>query len=126
MPPDAAQPQRAERRQRAIEPRALLFEERRLRIVGGREVRVDGVEPQVSAAEHLRHRPPQVVVPEAEPVHAGIDLQVAAQRDAARRAPRRSSARAAAGVETVGVSRCVEDAVEIADAERAEHQNRAP
>ena len=44
------------------------------------------------------------------------------------RAATACSARAADGVEIVGVRWCVEDAVEIADAQRAEHQdrNRAP
>ena len=35
-----------------------------------------------------------------------------------------ASARPAQGVETVGVSRCVEDAVEVPDAEGAEDQDR--
>ena len=63
-------------------------------------------------------------MPEAEPVHARVDLEMAARAARRARAAAASSARAAAGVETVGVSRCVEHAVEIADAERAEHEDR--
>ncbi len=44
--------------------------------------------------------------------------------DVPRRRGAFSSARAAAGVETVGVRLMIEDAVEIADAEGAEHQDR--
>ena len=57
--------------------------------------------------EHLRQRPPQVVVAEAEPVHAGVDLEMTARASTPRAAAAASSARAAPGVETVGVRRCV-------------------
>ena len=112
-------------RQRAIESHALLVEQRAAGIVGGREVRVDGLELEVLAREQLRQRAAQVVEPESEPVHAGVDLQVVAQpllvagggrlhrlRGAGRRDGRRQPA--------------VEQAVEIADAERAEHQDLGP
>ena len=91
-------------------------------IVGGREVRVDGVELEVRAREQLRQRAAQVVEAEPEPVHAGVDLQVIADALAvarrgglhgARRARRRNRRRQPA----------VEQAIEIADAQRAEHQN---
>ena len=108
--------------QRAIESDALLVEQRAAGIVGGREVRVDGRELEVLAFDQLRQRAAQVVEPESEPVHAGIDLQVVPQpllvagggrlhrfRGAGRRDGRRQPA--------------VEQAVEIADAERAEHQD---
>ena len=113
---DAAQAHRAERGRRAVEPRALFVQPRRLRLVGGREVRVDRLESQMRAREHGRQRPPQVVVPEPEPVHAGVDLQMT--RAGARRArrPPRSSARAARRRRDRRRQPMREDAVEIADA----------
>jgi hypothetical protein len=108
--------------QRALEPDALLVEERVGRIVGRREMRVDGRELEVRAGHQLGQRSLQVVEPEPEAVHPGIDLQVVPQpvlvarggglhgpRGAGRRDRRREPA--------------VEHAVEIADAQRAEHEN---
>ena len=86
-----------------LEPAPLFVEQRRLGLVGGAEVRVHGVEPQVRAGEQLRQRARQVVVTEAEPVEAGVDLEVIGERRAARAAPRLPSARPAAGLEIVGV-----------------------
>ena len=119
----------AERRRvapaRARIARRCSLEQRRLGIVGGREVRVDRIELEVLAGQQLRQRPPQVVEPEAEPVHAGVDLQVIAEPllvargrrlHGARRARRRDRRRQAA----------VEQAVEIADAQRAEDEDVGP
>ncbi len=63
-----------------LESNALLFEQRAVGIVGGREMRVDRGELEIRALEQLRKRAPQVVEPETEPVHAGVDLQVIRQR----------------------------------------------
>ncbi len=109
--------------QRRLEVCTLLVEERLLRLVGRRKVRVDRVEPQVGAREQFRQRAPQVVVAEAEAVHPRVDLQVVAQRrlvlrrgllHGARGGRRRDGRR----------QRELEQAVEIADAQRAENQNR--
>ena len=63
---------------------------------------------------------------EAEPVHAGIDLQVTAEHvDRAARG-RRLQRRAADGRRDGRRQVVLEHAVEIADAERAEDQNRQP
>ena len=95
---------------------------RRLRVVGGGEMRVHGVELEVRARQQLRQRSPQVVVPETQAVHARVDLEVIAQPllvadggglDGARGAGRGNGRRQPA----------VEQSVEIADAERAEHQD---
>ncbi len=60
---------------------------------------------------------------EAEPVHAGVDLEMAAEPHAARAAA--GLERARGGRRRDGRRQAVlEDAVEIADAQRAEHQNR--
>ncbi len=109
---------------RRLEARPLLAEERVIRIVGGREVRVDRVDPEMGAGRNLGERPIEVVVAEAEPVHAGVDLEVAAQRDAAgcgrglpAPARRRASKSSASGS-------CSKIAVEVADAQRPEHEDR--
>ena len=108
--------------QRALEARSLFVEERRLGIVGGREVRVDGGEVEVLAREQRRQRAPQVVEAEPETVHPGVDLEVILHappvslgcrlhglRGARRRDGRRQGA--------------VEQSIEIADAERAEDED---
>ena len=117
-------PSAADVAQRALEARALLVEQRVLGLVGGREVRVDGVELEVRAGQQLRQRAAQVVVAEAEPVHAGVDLQVVAERAAVARgrrlharAPRRASRSSASGVQSNTPSRSL-------TLERAEDQDR--
>ena len=123
-PPDGETDLR-QRRCRRLEPPLLLLEQRRRGLLGGGEVCVDGVEGKIATGEHGGQRRPQVVVPETEPVHAGIDLQVAADPDAAalrygvqrpRRRRRRHRRR-----EVV-----LEHAAEVADAERTEYENRYP
>ena len=87
-----------------LESRALRLEQLVSGLVGGAEMRVHRVEREVRAGEQLRQRPPQVVVPEPEAVHAGVDLEVIAQRRAAlgraglqRRARRPGSRSSASG-----------------------------
>ena len=58
----------------------LLAESGVLGIVRGREVRVDRIDPQMAAGRDLGQRPIDVVVPEAEAIHAGVDLEMAAER----------------------------------------------
>ena len=103
----------------------LLGKELVLGIVGGREVGVDGVDDDVGARRDLRQRVLEVVVAETEPVHAGVDLEVAAQRHvvAGRSGLERASG---AGRRDRRRQIVLEDAVEVADAERAEDQHRCP
>ena len=55
--------QSVQRLARLLEFRTLLFEQRVLGLVGGREVRVDRFELEVRAAEQIGKRPLQVLVP---------------------------------------------------------------
>ena len=109
---------------RRVEADALLVEQRRLRIVSGREVRVDGLEVEVLAGEQLRQRPPEVVEAEAEPVHAGVDLQVIADALAVLLRRRLHRVRGA-GRGDGRRQAAIEQPVQIADAQRAEHQDVA-
>ena len=79
----------------------------------------------MGAGRDLRERPIDVVVAEAEPVHASVDLEVAPERDApghggglqgARRAGRGNRRRQAV----------LEHPVEVTDAQGAEHEDRRP
>ncbi len=105
-------------------------------IVCGREVCVDSVDREVLASCNLGQRPRQVVVAEPEAVHAGVDFQMAMQSPVLRRKASELGLtlfRGGAG-EGVGGRRCrdrgsqteFEDTVEIADAERAEDEDRNP
>jgi hypothetical protein len=114
-----------DRAQRVLEPRALLAKERRARIVGRREMRVDGFELEVLAREQLGQRAAQVVVAKTEPIHPGVDFQMVADAFAVARRGRldgacRRRCRDGRGEPTV------EQAIEIADAQRAEDENRRP
>ncbi len=123
MPQARAGAELVERPAGRFESRALRLEQRVARLVGGAEVRVDRIEREVRAREQLRQRPAQVVVAEAEAIHAGIDLEVIAQRRAALRGAvlqRVAGGRARDRRRQV----VIEHAVEIADAERAEDQDR--
>ena len=111
--------------QRAFETGPLFAEEGRSRIVRGGEMRVDRRELEIGARQQRRQRSPQVVEPESEPVHAGVDFQVIPQPllvllrrglHGARGARRGNGRREPA----------VEQAVEVADAERAEHEDLCP
>ena len=87
-----------------LEAHALLIEDRAVGIVGRREVRVHRVELEIPS----RPGAPativsQVVEPETEAIHPGVDLQVIAKALAAARPPP-APRRAAPGVEMVGVS----------------------
>ena len=110
------------RRDRAIEARALFAEERRLGIVGGGEVGVNRLELEVRAREQTGQRPLEVVEAETETVHAGIDLQVIPQRHSVFRGRRLHGLRGARRGDRRRET-AVEQPVEIADAECAEHQN---
>ena len=116
-------PERRQARQRRLEPLALQGEQGVLGVVGGGEVRVDRLDPQVAAGRDVRDCPRQVVVSEAEPVHPGIDLEVAAERASVtrrggfERTPRRRRRHRRRQV-------VAEDAVEVADAQGAEDQDR--
>jgi hypothetical protein len=93
-----------------------------LRIVGGREMRVDGVDDQMRAGCHLRKRPLEIVVSEAETIHAGVDLQMAVQAFVVAcgcRLKRAGRARRGDGRRQI----VREDPVEIADAQRAENED---
>ena len=108
---------------RLLESHALFVEQRQIRIVRRGEVRVDRLEPEVGAAQHLRQRAAQVVVAKPEPVHAGIDLQVIADGRPARRRGRLDRPRG--GRRRDGRrQRKLEQPVEVADAQRAEHEDR--
>ena len=122
VPADAGNADAVERSQRVCEGRALRVHERVLGVFRGREVRVDAVEPQVRTDQQLAQGSSQVVMPEAEPVHAGVDLQVVADP---RPTPR--------GFRFDGPCRgrrrdrrhqvVLEQPAEIADAQRAEHED---
>jgi hypothetical protein len=115
----------AERRnilERVFEPCPLLREQRRSGIVRRGEVRVYRVEFEPLAGQQLRQGTTQVVVAKPQSVHAGIDLEVIANRLAVLRgglvycpgsAGRRDRRRQAA----------IEQAVQVADAQGAEDQD---
>ena len=107
---------------RALESDPLLGEQRRFRVVSGGEVRVDRVEVQIPTGEQAGQCPFQVVEAKPEPVHAGVDFEVIPQTlvvflsrglHRTSRAGRRDGWRQTA----------VEQAIEIADAERPEHED---
>ena len=119
------QTERGERRERPDEAALLLGEEGRRGVLGGREVRIHRIEDQVRTAEHLGQRRLEVVVSEAEPVHSGVDLQMAVQTTTARG---RRGLQSACGRGRRD-RRCEivrEDAVEVADAQSPEDQNWGP
>jgi hypothetical protein len=62
-----------------LESLALLVEGRTLRLVGGREMSVRRLNRQVPACGDFWQCPADVVMTEAKPVHAGVNLQVALQ-----------------------------------------------
>ena len=64
-------------RKHLLESLALRLKERRVGIVGRREMRVDRDDLEIAAGDQLGQRELEVVVPQPEPVHAGVDLQVA-------------------------------------------------
>ena len=112
-------------REHGVEARPLLGEERVIGIVGGRKVRIDRIDFEVRAAGHFGQRSIDVVVPEPEPVHPGVDLEMTPQGDATgrgRRLKRPRRARRGDGWRQV----MVEHAVEVADTERAKHEDRRP
>src|SRR4051812_20012776 len=106
----------------ALEPKPLNVEERRLGIVRSGEVRVHSVELEIRARQQLRQRALQIVVPEPEPVHPRIDLQVIPETLLA---ARRSGLHGARGAwRRNGRSETtVEESIQVADAERAEHED---
>jgi hypothetical protein len=62
-----------------LELQPLLLEERMLRLVGRREMRVDRLELEIGASEQLGNGPLQVLMAEPEAVHSRVDLQVIAE-----------------------------------------------
>ena len=66
-------------REHLLESLALRVKQRRIRIVGRREMRVDGDDLQIAAGDQLGQRELEVVVPQPEPVHARVDLQMTAK-----------------------------------------------
>src|SRR4029078_3611659 len=70
---------RGQLRQHLFEPFALLAEGRVLGVVGGGEMRVDGLDREVLTLCDRRQGPREVVVAETETVHPGVDLQMAAE-----------------------------------------------
>src|SRR2546425_12018781 len=111
--------------ERALESKPLNVEQRRLGIVGCGEMRIHGVQLEIRARQQLRQRPPQVVVPEPEAVHPRVDLEVIPKAPPV--ACRRSLYRARGARGGDGRSEtAVEEPVQIADAERAEHEDIGP
>jgi hypothetical protein len=108
---------------RRLESLALRGEQRLFGIVGGGEVRVDRVDAQVGARGHVRDGPIQVVVTKTEPVHPGVDLQMAAECRAVASGSGLERAGRAGGRDRRRQG-MLEEAIEVADAERAEHQDR--
>ena len=91
-------------------------------VIRGREVRVDGSQLEMRTVQQLGHAAREVVVTEPKPVHARVDLEVIAHApalprglglDGPRRRRRRDRRRE---IE-------LEEAGEIADAQRAEDQD---
>ncbi len=76
------QPERDERPARLVEPQALVGEDRVFTVLGSRKVRVHPAHLEVRAARDRGHRAIELIVAEPEPVHAGVDLQVARQANA--------------------------------------------
>ncbi len=107
---------------RPVEAHPLLLEQRRVGHVGRCEVGVHGVKVQVLTGEQVRQGGAKVVEPESEPVHAGVDLQVVGERALV---PRRGGLHGLRGAWRRDRRRqvAVEQPVEIADAERAEHED---
>ncbi len=106
----------------AVEADALLSKQRRLWILGGREMRVNRGELEIRAREQLRQRALQVVEPKSEAVHARVDFQVIAH---AQMVLRRGGLHGTGGPRGRDRRRqlTVEEAVQIANAQRAEHQD---
>ena len=73
-------PSRRHRRRAASKRRRCVSNNVVLGFVSGGEVGVDRLDLQRRVGEDRRQRAPQVVVAEAEPVQAGVDFEVAAQR----------------------------------------------
>jgi hypothetical protein len=117
---DAETGQRPPRR---LEAQPLLAEQRIVGHVGSGEVGVDAGDRQGRAGRDRRHRAIELIVAEAEAVHAGVDLEVTRQPDLAPRRARleglRRRRRRHRRRQLV-----VEDPVDVADAERAEDQDR--
>ena len=115
-------PEPRQSRADVIEADPLLGKRRMVGRVSGRKVRIHRIDGKVRAGRNLGQRAIEVVVPEAESIHAGIDLQVAPQH---RRLPRggllQRPRRRRRGDRRRQAMR--EDAFEIADAEGAEHQD---
>src|SRR5690349_1478572 len=115
-------PERSDVLQRPREAHALIVEHRRIRYIGGREMRIHGVELEVRAREQFWKRSLQVVEPKAEPVHAGVDLEVIP--DPLLVFQSRGLNRAGGSGRGDGRRElAVEQAVEIAHAHRAEHED---
>ena len=115
----------AERRQphaRRVESQPLLGERRVVGCIRGREVRVDSVDGEVRAGRDFRERAIEVVVPESETVHAGVDLQMATERHLASRGGLLEGARGG-GRRDRGREVVREHALEIADAQRTKDQD---
>ena len=122
MPRHGRCPELGQRGECGLEPLVLLGHQRVLGNVGCREVRVHRRELEVRAGEQLADHAGQVVMAKAEPVHAGVDLQVVshAQPAPGRLAldgrPRRR------GGDGRGEA-VVEQAGQLADAQRAEDED---
>ena len=109
-------------RARGFEGGALLFEQLVLGLVGSRKVRIHPFKIEMRAPEQLRQRPCQVFVTKTEAMHAGVDLEVIAHPDVTI-AGGRLQCPASRGTRDGGRQIVDEHPVEIADAERAEHEN---
>ena len=119
------QPELLQTAHRLVEAGALDIKQRVRPVLGRGEVGVDRVDLETGAVENLGHSLGEVVVPEPEPVHPRVDLQMAdhprapARRRVAERTGR--DGRRDRRRQSVG-----EHPVEVADTQRAEHQDRRP
>ena len=102
---------------------ALVVEHGTSGNVGGCEVGEHRIQPQVRAGEQLGQHAAEVVEPVPEPVHAGVDLEVVGDGRPMPCRRRLHRARRARRRDRRG-QRILEQPVEIADAQRPEHQNR--
>ena len=123
--PDAAQAQRASSRRAPDRTASAARRRRAIGHVGGGEMRVDRVDARgarsPSTSGIVRS---QIVVTETRAGSFRCRSSGDSRAGTPRRAAAAASARAAPGVDTVGVSRYAKTPVEIADAQRAEHQDR--
>src|SRR5215204_2817631 len=93
-----------------------------LRIVSGSEMGVDRDDLEVRTRDELGQRELEIVVTKAEAIHAGVDLEMAAEPHSMSGGSRLQRP-AGAGRRNCRRQAVFEDTVDVADPERAEDQD---